>query len=85
MDVELTGRNEGCEGWTAIKCPPALRAQRFRSAERQFPSRKDSKVGWASGTCRSLRPLPVMRSTMRWLSIWPTCKAAPSLMRKPQA
>jgi len=29
MTVEMTGRNEGCERWTAIKCPPALRAQRF--------------------------------------------------------
>ena len=29
MTVEMTGRNEGCEGWTAIKRQPAFAAKRF--------------------------------------------------------
>ncbi len=29
VKVETTGWDEGCEGWTVIKCPPPLRAQRF--------------------------------------------------------
>jgi hypothetical protein len=29
MTVEMTGRNQGCERWAAVKRRPALRAQRF--------------------------------------------------------
>jgi hypothetical protein len=29
MTVEMTGRNKGCEGWTAVKRQPALHAKRF--------------------------------------------------------
>ena len=29
VKVEMTDRNEGCEGWTAVKRRPALRAKRF--------------------------------------------------------
>ncbi len=29
VKVEITGPNEGCESWTAVRRRPALRAQRF--------------------------------------------------------
>jgi len=47
VNVEMTVWNEGCEGCTAIKCPPALPAERFgaRNASSAFGYPVESGAG----------------------------------------
>ena len=58
MTVEMTGRNGGCKGWTAVKRRPALREASW-SAERQFrfraPRWKAALARPHSKTCRPFR------------------------------
>ena len=42
MTVETAGRNEGCDCWMVIKCPPIARAA-FCSAERQYRLRRKAE------------------------------------------
>ena len=54
MNVEMTGRNEGCEGWTAAICRPGLPAQ-------CFGARNDSSAFRHSASkrrCRAHTPEP---------------------------
>ena len=57
VNVERTGRNEGCQGWTTIKCPPALPAQRVgaRNDRSAHPAGKRRGRARISEPCQPFR------------------------------
>jgi hypothetical protein len=57
VNVEMTGRNEGCAGWTGMRCPPALRAKRFgaRNGSSAF-GHSAGKRRWRARTPKPVGP-----------------------------
>jgi len=70
MKVEMTGRNEGCKGWTAVKRQPALRAKRFGvwNDSSAFGRQPESGAG-ARAPETAIQPGPVAVNTTRYKSI----------------
>jgi hypothetical protein len=60
MNVEMTGRNGGFEGWTAIRCAPALRTKRFGA--RNERSAFDHPAGKRRGRMRTPKPAALSRA-----------------------
>jgi hypothetical protein len=58
MNGQMTGRNEGCEAWTTINCPPAWVAQRFGAGNDSSPfgRRPERRCRADTRNCNSARP-----------------------------